>query len=174
MILSNNLLSTIDTRLEEKRVRENVLKRVKIWKTNNTSEHDQRKNLTMNPGSPNSNISEYSSTRLSPSLKIKGRRMPDIILTTAKRRETQYIDPLLRPRWLKNNYQKIDTVKSYENPTGQGINCHRICWPDTDGNEHSTGQLSIVWTQALFTQALFTYTYKPCSRVGTNTVHVQT
>ena len=42
------------------------------------------------------------------------------------------------------------------------------------GNEHSTGQLSIVWTQALFTQALFTYRYKPCSRVGTNTVHVQT
>ena len=80
----------------------------------------------------NSNISEYSSTRLSPSLKIKGRRMPDIILTTAKRRETQYIDPLLRPRWLKNNYQKIDTVKSYENPTGQGINCHRSCWPDTE------------------------------------------
>ena len=98
MILSNNLLSTIDTRLERKRVRENVLKRVKIWKTNSTSEHDQRKNLTMNPGSPNSNISEYSSTRLNPSLKIKGRRMPDIILTTAKRRETQYIDPLLRPR----------------------------------------------------------------------------
>ena len=95
MILSNNLLSTIDTRLEEKRVRENVLKRVK---TNNTSEHDQRKNLTRNPGPPNSNISEYSSTRLSPSLKIKGRRMPDIFLTTAKRRETQYIDPLLRPR----------------------------------------------------------------------------
>ena len=151
--------------------------------------------------------------------------MPDIIQTTAKRRETQYIDLLLRARWLKNNYQKIDTVKSYENPTGQGINCHRICWPDTEpergrtvhrtvltghdagrttssdsghftpysgyyipiterdtelekltghGNEHSTGQLSIVWTQALFTQALFTYRYKPCSRVGTNTVHVQT
>ena len=41
MILSNNLLSAIDARLQRKRVRENVLKRMRIWKTNSTSERYQ-------------------------------------------------------------------------------------------------------------------------------------